>query len=54
MNIDRDEDLDLVMSMYNVIEYSSNYFETKIKMKQLILMLIPANIRLDEDVLKMS
>ena len=49
------EDLDLVMPMYNLIEYSSNYSETNIvqiilkqqgvysfiqKMKQLILMLL--------------
>ena len=39
-------DLDLVMPMYNLIEYSSNYFETTgsfnfiQKMKQLILMQI--------------
>ena len=27
--VDDAEDLDLVMAMYNLIEYSSNYFETR-------------------------
>ena len=44
--IDDAEDLDLVMPMYNLIEYSSNYSERTevygfiLKMKQIILMLI--------------
>ena len=45
--IDYAEELDLVMPMYNLMEYSSNYSEKKkqeaysfiLKMKQLILML---------------
>ena len=44
--IDHDENLDLVMPMYNLIEYSSNYYETTgslwfySKDEKLILMLI--------------
>ena len=39
--IDDAEDLDLVMAMYNLIEYSSNYSDGLIlKMKKLILIII--------------
>ena len=43
---DDSEDLDLVMPMYNLLEYSSNYYDTTgslwfiLKMKELSLMLI--------------
>ena len=45
--IDGVEDLDFVMGMYNLLEYSSNYFDTTgslcfPKMKHLTLMLILA------------
>ena len=49
--IDDAESLDLVMPMYNLLEYSTNYFETTgslcfiLKMKQLILMqILPTQI----------
>ena len=47
--IDDAEDLHLAMSMYNLIEYSSNYSDTTksialLEMKQLILMLILQSI----------
>ena len=44
--IDDAEDLDLVMPMYNLLEYSSNYLTRQVvyafipKLKQLILMLV--------------
>ena len=44
--IDDAEDLDLVMPMYNLLEYSSNYLTGQVvyafipKLKQLILMLV--------------
>ena len=38
--IDDTEDLNLVMLMYNLVEYSSNYSEFILKMEKLILMLI--------------
>ena len=49
--IDDAESLDLVMPMYNLLEYSTNYSETTgslsfiLKMKQLILMqILPTQI----------
>ena len=38
--IDDTEQLNLVMLMYNLVEYSSNYSEFILKMKKLILILI--------------
>ena len=55
--MDDTEDLDLIMLLYNLLEYSSNYFDTTgrlwfiLKTNQLYLMLI---LRIITTILKLS